>query len=116
MFISYVVVGVLLAVVLIASGRAKLIHDEKVVGGVVGLGVPEAWIPRLALLEVAAGLGLAAGVAYRPLGVAAAAGVVAYFTGALATHLRAGDVKGTPVPGALLAGGALALVLALASL
>lgn len=116
MFISYVVVGVLLALVLIASGRAKLVHDEKVVGGIVGLGVPAAWIPRLALLELAAGAGLAAGIAYRPLGVAAAAGVVAYFVGALAAHLRAGDVKGTPMPGALLVGGAAALVLAVASL
>lgn len=116
MFISYVVVGVLLALVLIASGRAKLVGDEKVVGGIVGLGVPVAWIPRLALLEIAAGLGLAAGIAYRPLGIAAAAGVVAYFVGALATHLRARDVKGLPTPSALLLAGAAALLLAVGSL
>ncbi|MFB7915982.1 DoxX family protein [Streptomyces sp. NPDC056061] len=41
-------------------------------------------------------VGLLVGIGCRPLGVAAAVGVVLYFLGAVIAHLRVKDVKGTP--------------------
>ncbi|MFB9203441.1 DoxX family protein [Nonomuraea spiralis] len=102
MFVAYIVVAVLMAVVLAGSARAKLVRDAKITAGLTAVGVPEEWFPRLAALEIAGALGLLAGIVFRPLGVAAGVGVVLYFAGALVTHLRARDVKGAPVPAVLL--------------
>ncbi|MFF2848964.1 DoxX family protein [Streptomyces sp. NPDC058001] len=115
MFVAYVVVGVLLALVLVASGRGKLVKDEKIVTGMRSIGVPDSWLPRLAALEFAGALGLLIGIFFRPLGIAAAIGVVLYFIGAVVTHIRGKDVKGVPTPTVLLLVGAAALVLGIAS-
>jgi uncharacterized membrane protein YphA (DoxX/SURF4 family) len=111
MFIAYVVVAVLLAFVLLVSGRGKLVKDEKIVASLTGAGVPLTWFPRLAALEIAGAVGLLVGIAYRPLGIAAAVGVVLYFAGAVVAHLRVKDVKGLPVPAVLLLVAVAALVL-----
>jgi hypothetical protein len=42
-------------------------------------------------MKTAGALGLAAGLAFRPLGVAAAIGLVLFFVCAIYTHIRAGD-------------------------
>lgn len=102
MSIAYVLTAILLSIVLIGSGRAKLVKDEKITAGLTKVGVPESWFPRLAALELAGALGLLIGIAYRPLGIAAGAGVVLYFAGAVLTHLRARDLKGAPMPAVLL--------------
>ncbi|MCX5167505.1 DoxX family protein [Streptomyces antibioticus] len=115
MFIAYVVVASLLAVVLIGSGRAKLVRDEKITEGMHKIGVPDSWFPRLSALEIAAALGLIAGIFYRPLGIAAGIGIVAYFIGAVITHLRAKDTAGLPMPAVLIVVGAAALVLGVAT-
>ncbi|EST38795.1 hypothetical protein N566_05455 [Streptomycetaceae bacterium MP113-05] len=52
----------------------------------------------LALLTFAGAAGLLIGIFYRPLGIAAALGVVLFFIGAVTAHLRAKDVKGLPMP------------------
>jgi len=46
----------------------------------------------LALLEIAGAVGLLAGIALRPLGVAAAACLVVYFVAAVTSHLRKRDL------------------------
>ncbi|MFL1377964.1 MULTISPECIES: DoxX family protein [unclassified Nocardiopsis] len=56
------------------------------------LGVPHTWIPVLGSLLGAGALGLLVGAAVPAVGLAAAAGLVLYFAGALVTHLRAGDL------------------------
>jgi hypothetical protein len=48
----------------------------------------------LQLVKIAGALGLLAGIVYRPLGIAAAIGVVLYFLGAVITHVRGGDKSG----------------------
>lgn len=53
--------------------------------------VPRGWMAPLGALLAAGALGLLAGLAVPPLGVAAAAGLVLYFLGALAAHARARD-------------------------
>jgi hypothetical protein len=89
-----------------------LVGDERVVTGLTGVGVPRGWFPWLAGCEFAGAVGLLAGLVYRPLGIAAAIGVVLYFIGAVITHLRAGDVKGLTLPAGLLVVAVAALSLA----
>jgi hypothetical protein len=116
MFVAYIVVAVLLSLLLVASGRAKLVKDEKVTTTMTRLGVPESWFPRLSALEFAGALGLLAGIVYRPFGIAAGIGVVLYFVGAVIAHLRANDAKGAPVPAVLVLFSAVPLALGIASI
>ncbi|GIF26665.1 hypothetical protein BJ973_001112 [Actinoplanes tereljensis] len=115
MFIAYTVVAVVLALANAGTATAKLRRDERITAGLTGVGVPGSWFVPLALLNYAGAVGLLAGIGWRPLGIAAAIGLVLYFLGALGFHLRVRDVKGLPVPTAMLAGSALALALGLAS-
>ncbi|MGW6454796.1 DoxX family protein [Streptomyces sp. NPDC055078] len=115
MFIAYVVAAVLLSLMLAASGRGKLVKEKRVTETLTGLGVPLRWFGPLALLEIVAAVGLLAGIWYRPLGVAAAVGTVLYFVGAIITHLRANDAKGTVSPGVVLVLSAVPLVLGVLS-
>lgn len=55
------------------------------------LGVPRLWMLPLGTLLAAGSLGLLAGIATPVLGKLAAGGLVLYFIGAFATHLRARD-------------------------
>lgn len=64
--------------------------------------MPDSWFLPLGLVKIAGALGLLAGIAYRPLGIAAAIGVVLYFLGAVITHNRGGDRKGSAIPGAIM--------------
>ncbi|MFJ9829667.1 DoxX family protein [Streptomyces sp. NPDC101160] len=53
--------------------------------------VPESWIPGLAALKAAGAAGLLLGLLVpdlRPLGLAAAVGLVLFYVGAVATHVR----------------------------
>ncbi|MGW0392268.1 DoxX family protein [Streptomyces sp. NPDC003042] len=52
-------------------------------------GVPKSWWNWLGAAKVAGALGLLAGFAVPAVGIAAAIGLVAYFTGAVVTVLRA---------------------------
>jgi hypothetical protein len=117
MHIAYIVVAAAFTVMLSMSARMKLVHDPlavEVIGGVVG--VPLRLFPVLALLEVAGGVGLLAGIGLKPLGVAAGASLVAYFIGAITSHLRKRDLVpghlGAPVMMLTISAAALALRLA----
>ncbi|MEU6392312.1 DoxX family protein [Streptomyces sp. NPDC046939] len=101
MSINYVLLTVVLSLVLVGSALAKLKRQEALVASMRGIGVPDAWLPRLAALEIAGAVGLLVGLAFRPLAVAAAVGVILYFAGAVVFHVRAHDRKGLIAPGAL---------------
>ena len=78
-----------------ASGTMKVRHDPKVttiIHDVVG--VPLKFFPFLAACEFAGAIGLLGGIFWVPLGIAASAGLVLYFVGALLAHVRVGDLKG----------------------
>ena len=115
MFIAYTVVAIVLGLGLAGSGSAKIRKDERVTAGLTAAGVPLSWFVPLALLEFAATAGLVIGIWWRPLGIAAAIGVILYFIGALIFHVRANDFKGLPMPAVLLLAGVAALILGLAS-
>jgi uncharacterized membrane protein YphA (DoxX/SURF4 family) len=96
MHIAYIIVAGVFTIMLTMSARMKVVHDPvavEVIGGVVG--VPLRFFPVLALLEVAGGVGLLAGIGLKPVGVAGAASLVAYFIAAITSHLRKRDL----VPG-----------------
>ncbi|MFD7900217.1 DoxX family protein [Streptomyces sp. NPDC059743] len=97
MFIAYAVVGILLAAVLTGSAFATFTKQEAVVGSMTKVGVPDAWLPRLATLKSAGAIGLLIGLWLAPLGAAAAIGVTLYFIGAAIYHLRAKDYAIAPV-------------------
>ena len=96
MFIATVVVSVLLAAAVLGSAVAKLTKQPTLVESMTAMKVPAAWLPRLAAAEIAGALGLLVGLWLAPLGIAAAVGLVAYFVGAIATHVRANDKNVVP--------------------
>ncbi|NGN66887.1 DoxX family protein [Streptomyces sp. A7024] len=96
MFIAYAVVAALLTVALAASAKATFATDGQVAADLTRMGVPKAWLPRLAAVKLAGAAGLLAGLAVPLVGVAAAVGVALFFAGAVATHLRARDYTFAP--------------------
>ncbi|WP_449373117.1 DoxX family protein [Arthrobacter psychrolactophilus] len=99
MFIALVILTVLLVLLAVNSAVAKLRKNEQVLTSIVGTArFPEKFVPVLATLEIAGALGIVAGLWVEPLGIAAAAGLVIYFIGAVIAHLRVGDVKGSAMP------------------
>lgn len=99
MFIALTIATVLLAVMAAGSAAKKIQKDPQVVGVIGGtVGVPDRYFPVLAALELAGAAGILIGLWAAPLGIAAAAGLVAYFVGAMVGHLRVGDTKGLAMP------------------
>jgi hypothetical protein len=104
-----------LAVTLVAvaangfSGIAALLHFKPILPGMARVGVPVSWLTfPIGTLKTAGAIGLAAGLAVRPVGTAAATGLVLFFVCAVCTHIRAGDYG----PQFVLANGFLALNIA----
>jgi hypothetical protein len=113
MFAAYVIV----AVVTIAANAWAVAADVAQPGWLLAnmeeVGVPRSWLPPLAALKGAGAVGLLVGlVGVRPLGVAAAIGLVLFFTGALAAHVRARAFHNIAVSGAYFALAAASAVLA----
>jgi DoxX-like protein len=90
-FASYLAVTLLAAVFNGSAATANLIGHDYPKTQADSLGVPRSWIPPLGTLLAAGALGLLAGIAVPWLGTFAAAGLVLYFTGAFAAHLRVRD-------------------------
>lgn len=98
---------------LVFTARNKLVRQKDVVEALVRVGVPERMFLVLASLELLGAAGLLIGVFFRPLGIAAAVGVVLYFLGAVIAHLRVNDAKNAPMPALFMALSAVVLVLGL---
>jgi len=114
MLAATVVISVVLAALMAFAAVRKLGHREEVVATYTRVGVPEDRLDLLALVLLIGAAGLLVGLAWPPLGVAAAAGTVAYFLLAVRAHLRHDDRANLPTPVVmeLLAVAALALRLA----
>jgi len=99
MHIAHIVAVALMSVLAAVSGMAKLRHDPhvvKVINEVVR--VPMKWFPWFAACEFAGAIGLLIGIAWPPIGLAAAVGLILYFLCAIVAHVRVGDLKGTGTP------------------
>lgn len=78
-------------------------------------GVPHSWLFLLGVLKAAGAVGLLIGIAVPVIGSAAAIGLVAYFTGAIVTVIRARSYSHVPFPVIFLVPPAASLTLLLAS-
>ncbi|MPZ85472.1 MAG: DoxX family protein [Actinophytocola sp.] len=114
MFTAYVVVVVATAASNIAAATADFLRVEWILGNMSKYGVPLAWVHPLGAAKAAGALGLLAGIAAPAIGVAAAAGLLLNFVGAVVTVARARWYSHLPYPSLflLMAAGALALRLA----
>ncbi|MFJ4332315.1 MULTISPECIES: DoxX family protein [Streptomyces] len=112
------VVTLLTAALNVGIAAADLAGARFVLANSAEVRVPRSWLPWLAALKLAGATGLLLGLldtGLRPLGVAAACGLVLLYLGALAFHLRARVLYNLAFPGFYLATAAASLVLALAS-
>jgi hypothetical protein len=92
---AYLAVTILTAAIATFSGIAKIRRDPKIVKVIHEVvGVPMEYMNLLAACEFAGALGMVAGIWWPPLGVAAGAGLVIYFVGAVVSHVRVGDIAG----------------------
>ncbi len=114
MYITYVVVTVLTIIANAGIAIADLARAKFVLANSAEVGVPESWIPPLATLKAAGAAGLLLGLlGFRLIGIAAAVGLVLFFAGALATHIRTRVFHNLAFPATyfLLAAGSLILAL-----
>lgn len=93
-----VVVTVLLAALFLTASALKLLKRPSSLEARDHFGLSGAAWTTIGLLELAGAVGVLVGLAFAPLGVAAAGGLVLTGLGALATHLRAGDSAATAAP------------------
>lgn len=104
MFAAYVIVAVVTIAANAWAVAADLAQPRWLLANMEEVGVPRSWLPPLAVLKGAGAAGLLLGlVGVRPLGIAAAIGLVLFFAGALAAHVRARAFHNIAVPGAYFA-------------
>jgi hypothetical protein len=112
---AYVVITVTTAIVTAAIAVADFIPAQFVLANSAEVGVPRSWLPTLGAVKLAGAGGLVVGLVGLPvLGIAAAAGLVLFFIGAVVTHLRARVLYNIAFPGGylLLSTASLALMVA----
>ncbi|MET9107709.1 DoxX family protein [Streptomyces zhihengii] len=116
--ITLLVVTLLTATINAGMAAADLAGARFVLANSAEVGVPRSWLPRLAALKLAGTAGLLLGLfdtALRPLGAAAAGGLVLLYLGALAFHVRARVFHNLAFPGFYLATAVASLALTLSS-
>lgn len=110
----YLVITVVTAAANLGIAAADLARAQFVVANSAEVGVAPRWITPLALCKAAGGLGLLAGFAVPALGVAAATGLVLFFVGAVAVHLKTRVLHNLAFPLTFLLLAVASLVLAVA--
>lgn len=95
---ALIVLTVVGGLVLGAAGAAKVVAVPDMRARADHLGFSVGNYRAIGALELAGVVGLAVGLAWAPIGVAAAVGLIAMMVGAVVCHLRAGDrlVDATP--------------------
>ena len=93
MFIATIVLSVLLAAAFLGSGAAKLAGAKQSLEIRDRLGLAAGLWRSIGVLEIAAAVGLAVGLAVPALGIAAAAGLVLLLIGAIGAHARSHDLS-----------------------
>ncbi|WP_369132556.1 DoxX family protein [Modestobacter sp. I12A-02662] len=120
MLALYVAVTVVTALANAGFAGADFKRASFVLANSAQVGVPTSWLPWLGALKAAGAVGLLIGLfgtlvevaVLQVLGVAAAAGLVLFFTGALITHVRAGVLCNLYFPGGCWLSAAASLALA----
>lgn len=115
MTVAYLAVTIATIVVNAGMAVAGFAKADFVVGNLRQVGAPTSWLPMLAVLKFLGAAGLTLGLLGVPvLGIAAAAGLVAFFVCAIGAHVRARMFYNIAFPGGYLALAVASLVLALA--
>lgn len=103
-FVTYVIVTIVTIVANICVAVTDIKHAKFVLANMDELGVSRSWLMPLGLLKAAGAAGLLVGLlGLRPLGIAAAVGLVLFFAGALTVHLRARVLHNIATPAAFFA-------------
>lgn len=116
MRIATVVITVLLILVFVRSALPKLTRDAAVTGTAAHLRVPVTLMYTVGYLEILGVVGIATGLAYPVIGIAAAAGLALLMLGATTSHIRVEEswkITLAPLTVAALAGGLAVLQLRL---
>lgn len=114
MFIAYMIVTVIAVAANAGIAIADFAKAEFVLANSAEVGLAQSWIPWLAALKAAGALGLLLGLLGVPfIGFAAATGLVLFFVGAVAAHVRARVYYNIAYPGGYLALATASLVLAI---
>ncbi|WP_067531418.1 DoxX family protein [Nocardia crassostreae] len=95
---AYHIVGVVAALWIGFSVYSIITEKAFVVDPLREYGVPASWWNWLGLAKAAGALGLVVGFFVPAIGIAAAIGLILYFSGALITILRARSFKTLPFP------------------
>ncbi|MDX6350005.1 MAG: hypothetical protein QOF84_4795 [Streptomyces sp.] len=94
MYAAYVAVSAVVVAYCVFSAVMDFIRYEPILVSMTKAGVPHSWLPRLGALKAAGALGVLLGLIGVPwIGAAAAVGIVLFFVGAIATHVRARDTS-----------------------
>lgn len=113
MLTAYLVVTVTTIVANAGIAIAHFARAQFVLANSAEVGIPRSWLPVLAALKAAGAAGLLLGlVGVRPIGIAAATGLVLFFVGAVAAHVRVGEYRTIFFPGGFLVLATASLVLA----
>ncbi|MFD4689148.1 DoxX family protein [Streptomyces sp. NPDC058463] len=89
MFIAYVIVVVVTIAANAGVAAVDVLRPALPLANSAEVGVPQSWLPWLAALKAAGAAGLLLGLLGVPyLGTAAATGLVLFFVGAVAVHIR----------------------------
>ncbi|BBZ39932.1 DoxX family protein [Mycobacterium conspicuum] len=112
---AYTAITLTTALVTAGIAVADFIPARFVLANSAEVGVPRSWLPALGAAKLAGAAGLLVGLAgVRPLGIAAATGLVLFFIGAVLTHLKARVLYNIAFPGGYLVLAAASLVLVVA--
>jgi hypothetical protein len=100
---AYVAVTAITAVANTCIAIADWSRARFVVANAADVGVPQSWLPFLAALKAAGAAGLVVGLmGVQLVGIAAATGLVLFFVGAVAAHVRARAYQKIAFPGCFL--------------
>ena len=91
MFVAYVGLTAVTITYNVFSAILDFGRFERILVAMRKVGVPTSWLPTLGVLKALGALGLVVGFFVPAIGVAAAAGLTLFFTGAVLAHLRAHD-------------------------
>ncbi|MFF9347730.1 DoxX family protein [Streptomyces sp. NPDC014734] len=115
MFTAYVIITAVTIMANAGIAVADLMGAAFVRANSAEVGLPRSWLPWLGALKAAGAAGLLLGLLGVPvIGVAAATGLVLFFVGAVAAHIRARVYHNIAFPGAFFGLAVASLVLALA--
>lgn len=112
---ALVVITLITAAITAAIAIADFVPARFVLANSAEVGVPPSWLPALGAVKLAGAAGIVVGLLGPwQLGTAAAAGLVAFFVGAIVTHLRARVLYNIAFPGVFLCLSAASLALMVA--